>query len=141
MNTYYQCFPSVLREALESGRVSFPDNIQKEFSERQVYRGIRYKEPDKTTVVKDDFLSQAERMLPGTDMNDIGSYSCSCFQNQDELKAAFKLPRKNKGIAVGMLCDEYGPAVFEENGHVHWFLFEDADPSDRFEVIKGEKMV
>lgn len=140
MDNYFQRFPAVLRNTLEDGRVEFQVGLKRCYPEQRVYRGIRYKVPDKTGVCREDFLSQAERKIPGTDMNDIGNYSCSCFTTKEELIAAFNLPRKNKGIARGTLYDGYGPAVFETGGHIHWYLFADADPSERFEVMMDEKM-
>lgn len=138
---YYGHFPSVLRNALEKGLVVFPDNLEKKFEPIEVYRGIRYKIGEKEKSMKEDFLSQMERNLPGYDPTEIESYSCSCFEDKQELINAMHMPRKNKKIACGHICADYGPCVKEkESSHIHWYLFEGVDPSDDFEVCSDEEM-
>lgn len=68
---------------------------------------------------KSDFCSNIERhlansMVPADD-HDIGSYSCSCFMDIDQLHLIAKFPRKNFAIAKGMIT---------------------VDPSGEFEVIE-----
>lgn len=134
-DAYYLQFPSVLRKALQEGKVNLPDGLLREYEPLHVFRGIRYKKDTKEFVDKSDFLSQAERDLPNTDFDDIGSYSCSCFEDVDELIAAFSLPRKNKGIAEGMMTCELGARLDDEGWtHRHWFLYDGVDPSDDFKV-------
>lgn len=141
MNEYYNRFPSVLKRALNENKVTFPDSLMKEYEEIKVYRGMRFVEGKKEYLEKSDFLSQAERELPGTDYDDIYEYSCSCFENVNELWVAFKLPRKNKRIAQGRIKCEKGPIIKEtQSTHMHWFLYEGVDPSEDFEVYSYEKM-
>lgn len=139
MNYYFMRFPSVLKKALQSERIIFPECIMIKYEPLIAYRGIRIIPDSKITVTKEDFKSQVERNLPGTNFDDIGNYSCSCFMDMAELKAAFKLPRKNKGIAVGLIRDNYGPYILEDDSsHIHWFLYDGVDPSSDFKVIKDE---
>lgn len=141
MDDYYSRFPVVLRTALKEKQVVFPSVLLKSYSPELVYRGIRFVKDKKECVEKEDFLSQAERALPGVDYGDIGSYSCSCFRTVEGLVKAYQLPRKNKAIARGMIRDENGPIIKEmESPHIHWFLFSGIDPSNDFEVCKDEKM-
>ena len=137
---YYKRFPAVLKRALIDGKVNLPDNLLKEFQTIIAYRGIRFKKGEKESVEKSDFLSQVERNIPGANYDDIGEYSCSCFENIDELRVSYKLPRKNKGIAKGKIKCENGPIVQDEGTHIHWFLYDNVDPSQDFEVYEYEKM-
>lgn len=142
-NAYFMKFPSVLRKALQSNKVRLPQTLQKEYEPLRVFRGIRYKLGEKECVEKADFLSQAERNLPGTDFDDLGSYSCSCFEDVKELELSFKLPRKNKGIAEGIMKCENGARLDDNEGtHKHWFLYDEVDPSCDFRVYNydDEKM-
>lgn len=135
MNEYYDRFPTVLRKALNERKVKFPETLEKNYDSVVAFRGIRFINDRKEAVDKSDFLSQAERRLPGVDYEDIGEYSCSCFENIDELLIAFSLPRKNKGIAKGKIRCENGPIIREKEGtHIHWFLYDEIDPSEEFEV-------
>lgn len=139
---YYLKFPSVLKKALQDKVVKFPEELEKSYETFHVYRGIRYKAGEKENVDKTDFLSQAERRLPGTDYDDIGEYSCSCFEKLEELRLAYSLPRKNKGIAEGTMSCEAGARWKDRNDmwdtHWHWFLYDDIDPSRDFKVCNYE---
>lgn len=132
---YYLQFPSVLKKALQDRRVALPDGLKKHYAPLHVFRAIRYKIGMKEEITKEDFLSQAERNLPGTNFDDIGAYSCSCFEDVDELVVALHLPKKNKAIAAGMMICESG-ARLDDSGwtHRHWFLYDNVDPSKDFEV-------
>lgn len=89
----------------------------------------------KESIDRTDFLSQAERKLPDTDYEDIGSYSCSCFEDLEELELAFKLPRKNKAIAIGRIREINGPIwKNKEDSHIHWFLYKDANAVEDFHI-------
>lgn len=132
---YYLKFPSVLRKALQSKTVTLPEKLKYEYEPLRVFRGIRYKEGKKEIIDKSDFLSQAERNLPNTDFTDIGSYSCSCFEDVEELILSYSLPRKNKAIAKGIMTCTLGARLDDpDRTHRHWFLYDEADPSDDFEV-------
>ncbi len=88
-----------------------------------------------------DFYSQAERNLPGIDFDDIGNYSCSFFEKIEDIWEVLHYPRKNKKIAKGVIYDKDGPIIKEIGwSHIHCFLYEGVELSDRFEVIEYEKM-
>lgn len=142
MEEYYKKFPDKFKKVLLEKKVIFPDSLEKDYEPFAAYRGIRLIPHIKDRVEKEDFRSQIERAsdFPGIDYEDIENYSCSCFIDIDELLLAFRLPRKNKGIARGNIRKEYGPICREEeSSHINWFLFNDADPSSEFEVIKNEE--
>lgn len=136
--SYFLKFPSVLKKALQEGTIILPNELQKEYKPIHVFRGIRYKIGEKEEIDKTDFLSQAERRLPGTDFEDVGSYSCSCFEKVEELILAYQLPRKNKCISEGIMRCELGARWDDMNDnwetHRHWFLYENVDPSCDFKV-------
>lgn len=138
--SYFLKFPSVLKKVLQDKTVTFPKELQQEYKPIHVFRGIRYVIGEKEEIDKTDFLSQAERNLPGTDFEDIGSYSCSCFEDVEELVLAYQLPRKNKCISDGMMKCELGPLWNdlddEWETHRHWFLYENVDPSNDFKVYE-----
>ncbi len=141
---YYNRFPTVLKNALINGTVKFPDSLQCEYEDLVVYRGVSYSK-NKTTIDKSDFLSNMERnlinpMVP-VDSKNISSYSCSCYLNIDEMRMCAKFPRKNKAIAKGIIQKEFGPIdINHATSHVDWYLFDEIDPSEKFEVVeKWEK--
>lgn len=141
---YYNRFPRILRDALISEKVSFPDSLQHEYEELCVFRGVKYTET-KTAIDKSDFLSHIERQKNNpmivADDRKISSYSCSFFKNMEEMHQQTKFPTKNKAIAKGVIKSEFGPIdINEETSHVDLFLYDNADPSSEFEVIeKWEK--
>lgn len=137
---YYNRFPAVLKNALISGKVSFPSSIQHEYSNMAVYRGVSYSKT-KTTIEKNDFLSNMERHLQNpmvpVDDEKIDDYSCSCYLDIEELRMRAKFPRKNKAIAKGVIRNEFGPIVInQKTSHVDLYLFDDIDPSAEFEVVE-----
>ena len=139
-------FPCVLRKAIESKGLEFADTTEIEFGDFEGYRLIRRNNQDKNTITIDDFKSQAEQIAMGknlrnVDLDDIGSYSCSVNTEIEPLKLLFKLPKKNKKIAKGIIRSKYGILkrdIDKGSTHVHWWLFQDADPSGDFEVIEIE---
>lgn len=136
--TYYNRFPTVLRDALLNGRVAFPKSLQIQYEDTQVYRGVKYNQK-KTDIDKTDFYSHAERNNPSIpyDPDQITSYGCSCFMDLEEMHMITKFPTKNKAIAKGMIRQQYGPCdISKENSHVNIFLYVDADISKEFEVIE-----
>lgn len=141
---YYNRFPTVLKNALINGVVSFPDSLQHEYTDLTVYRGVKYSN-NKTIIDKSDFLSNVERNMKNplvpVDLGEVSSYSCSCYLNIDSLRVCARFPRKNRAIAKGMIQKEFGPIDINSNtSHVDLYLFDKVDPSERFEVIeKWEK--
>ena len=141
---YYNRFPLCLKNALLSGRVKFPSDIQKEYEDLVAYRGVKYSN-NKTNIEKSDFFSNMERnalnpMVPA-DADAISSYSCSCFLDIDEMRIHAKFPRKNAAIAKGIIRKDFGPIdINTDTLHVNLYLFDGIDPSNEFEVIeKWEK--
>lgn len=137
---YYDRFPTILREALTSGKVRFPDSLQYEYGELCVFRGVKYT-GKKKTIDRSDFLSHVERKkmnpLFVADDSKIESYSCSVFMDIEELHQNTKFPNKNKAIAKGKIRSEFGPIYVKEwTSHIDLFLYENADPSDEFEVVE-----
>ena len=142
--SYYNRFPTVLKDALRSEKVRFPNSLQCEYEELCVFRGVRYT-ATKTAIDKTDFLSYMELkkinpMIPADDSR-ITSYSCSLFMNIDELHQLTKFPNKNKAIAKGLIRSKFGPIdINEKTSHIDLFLYDNIDPSSEFEVVeKWEK--
>ncbi len=142
--SYYNRFPTVLKDALISEKVRFPNSLQCEYEELCVFRGVRYT-ATKTAIDKTDFLSYMELkkinpMIPADDSR-ITSYSCSLFMNIDELHQLTKFPNKNKAIAKGLIRSKFGPIdINEKTSHIDLFLYDNIDPSSEFEVVeKWEK--
>lgn len=135
---YYMRFPSVLREALMSGRVSFKQGTKFAYAPFLVYRGITREPGESLAITRNDFLSYAElgKKPRGLKNPGISLYSCSCFVEKDELLAALKLPRFNKKIIFGELRDTYGPQRTNlANKHVDWWIYEQAEFEHTFKVI------
>jgi len=133
---YYLRFPSVLRNALKEGKVGFPKDLETEYGSEEVYRGVKYTE-NKKKITQEDFKSQMEKGLPGFSETDIKSYSCSCFRDLEELHMAVHFPKKGRAVAKGIMRSEHGPRVREKGTtHIHWYLYDEIDPSDEFEVIE-----
>ena len=133
---YYNRFPTILKDALVSGKVMFPNSLQREYEELCVFRGVKYT-AQKTEIDKSDFLSYIELkkkspMLVADDSK-ISSYSFSCFLNMDEMRHQTKFPSKNKAIAKGVIKKEFGPIdINEDTSHVDLFLYDNVDPSCEF---------
>lgn len=133
---YYNRFPTMLRNALMSGRVRFSEHILYRYEDMLVYRGVKYGK-NKVKIDKTDFYSHAERELPGYNLDDINTYGCSCFEDLEELHMITKFPTKNKAIAKGWIKDQYGPCERSlENTHVNLFIYDNVDISGEFEVCE-----
>lgn len=137
---YYKRFPVTLKNALFCGKVRFPSTLQKDYNDLCVYRGVKYTS-EKKTINKTDFFSYIElnkdNPLKMADDSKISSYSCSCFLNMDELHMQTKFPCKNKAVAKGIVKKEFGPIdINESTSHVDLYLFDNADPSNDFEVVE-----
>lgn len=137
-------FPAVLREALRSGIIALPDALETEFDEIPAYRGVTIRgDGPPYPLDRSDFLSQMERKQQNpnfpADPGRWENYSCSCFTEMDELMLSFHLPRKGKRIAKGPVSKTQGACVADGSPHIHWFLYEGADPSPLFSVIEVDK--
>ena len=134
----YSLFRKTLREALQAKIVRLPPDLQYEYREGVVYRGVRITET-KRDLSDEDFRSQIERNLPGFAKDEIENYSCSVFGDAEDLEKAYKLPRKNKGIAKGVLKPNCGPCQTQAgDSHVQWYLYADAHLETKFEVVSHE---
>lgn len=128
-----------LQTALDDGTIELPPDIKTQFEPFSAYRAVTMKEP--RPLRREDFNSQIEKGV-ALDERNWESYSCSCFVNLDELNIAMHLPRKNKKIAKGTIRNDYGAIYCEgSDTHVHWFLYNDCDPSKMFEIIEAEDLL
>lgn len=126
----YLKFPSVIREKLNNGEISFPPNTKFEYKPIQGFRGIQREENNFEAVSKKDFLSYAEKGIHrrGINEKDPHYYGVSLFLNREAVENALKFPRANKKIAVGNVYAEAGPSeVNEETGHICWWLYENVE--------------
>lgn len=124
-------FPSALREALEKGIVSFPDDVLKQYDPFKAYRAIRRKNNEPIFPLKiEDFYSQVEKRknnpnVRNVDETDIGSYSCSFFISIDRLNEAMSLPCKKMYIIYGSIKQEYGfVRQNSDTTHIDLWIFE-----------------
>lgn len=131
-------FPSVLREALEKGIVSFPDDVLEHYDSFKAYRVIRRKKSEPILPLKnEDFYSQMEKYKNNSsirnvgnnskkiDETNIGNYSCSFFTSGDRLNEAMSLPRRNTRVIYGRIKQEYGfVRKNKETSHVDLWIFD-----------------
>lgn len=136
-------FPDVLREALESGKVEFPRDIQWKYEDMVAYRAIEIdRTNDVNIITRGSFASHAEK-YPIFKNCCISYYSCSCFLTRKDLENVKKL-RDNLDngkmkLAKGILKYKNGPIkIKEQNNHIDWFLFKEANPMDDFKLINDE---
>lgn len=132
-------FPPALQNALIKKGLRFPDNLEKEYNDVIVYRGVRYNN-NKKNIELSDFQSNVERHLLNpsvyVDDNDIEYYGCSVYENMDLMKKYAKFPRKNWAVSKGIIKSSFGPIVRNgETSHINLFLFKDVDPSSNFKVV------
>lgn len=129
-------FPATLKEALASGRVELPGNLLYEYEDISVYRGVKYTK-NKTEIDETDFYSHVERSLPGVDIDDINNYSCSIFEDLEELRMWTKFPNRRKAIAKGIIRQQYGPRdEADKKTHINLFLYDNTDIYKEFEVYE-----
>ena len=148
MDEYYLRFPSVFKKALKEGIIEMPQELEIEYAAIKAYRGVRFIKFKKEKLEKQDFLAQIDLKVAGDRRYqqcsdaDIDNYGTSVFDDIEELHAAYFLPRKNKGIAEGLVKMENGPICrSDEESHILWFLYEGATPQKDFKVIEYyEKM-
>ena len=143
MDNYYLRFPSVLRNELNEKKIDFPDNLEMEYNQFLAFRGIRFIKNRKESLIREDFMSQIELKLQGnpfysqTSEEDIDNYGVSLFCTKDELLTGFRLPRKNKAIAQGVVTSDLGAiSINKQNSHVLWFLYDNVHPEENFKVIE-----
>ncbi|MBE5845153.1 MAG: hypothetical protein E7302_13435 [Butyrivibrio sp.] len=134
-------FRETLQKALEEGLVCLPENVEADYEPvEDAYRMIKLN-TEKTVITEDDFRTQAE--IPAIaqrsdfDKSDIGNYGCSFFNDENIMKLVLKLPRKNKGIAKGIIYSKYGMLQRGQgNSHFMCFIYEGVTLSEGFEVVE-----
>lgn len=137
--SFFEKFSLVLRLALERGLVSFDGHdVKYDYSPINVFRKLKG-----NSVQDDDFKSQAELYGEGllsrwpNNSNaemDIGNYSCSFFDNLENLKKLFS-HKRNYTFAKGILKKEHGAICYESGGHIHCWCYENSNIKESFEVI------
>lgn len=142
-DTYFSRFPSILKNDLKKYNMNFPENTLWEYEPNTVFRGIVRKKNEDLTVVNEDFLSYAElgKEPKGSTVGpgDIEYYSCSCFQSKKQLERAMFLPHPNRRIIKGKIYDTKGCiSINTSSSHVDWWIYENANPAEDFEVIEDE---
>lgn len=141
---YLKRFPSGIRNCLKSNdaRKSFTQEIETDFEDITVYRGIEFNNQIKPS----DFLGNVEKRemdgqkFPSKWKTDFHFHSVSVNESLKELKKSLKFPNSHiKGIAIGVMTKEYGPADFiQGRNHHNWYLFDDMNyvVCKKFEVIE-----
>lgn len=129
MDKYYLRFPSVLKDAINTYGMRFPEGTLWKYEPQPAFRGIVRKNEEDLTVKDSDFLSYAElgKVPRGKSKNDIGLYSCSCYNNRKQLEVGLKLPRPNRRIVSGDI--KYNKGCININtstGHIDWWIYENA---------------
>lgn len=136
----FMMFPSVLREKLLSGTISFPEDICFDYEPILAYRSINRDENDYTPVSKKDMKSYFElRKKPRGVENperDADYYAISLNKSIEDLKILFAFPNPKKKIAQGYIFKEGGPQRTKKQ-HISWWLFENVDFSHF--IIKDEE--
>lgn len=142
-NKYYLRFPSVLKRAIEVHNIEFPKETKWEYEPQIAFRGVKREMGEDINVDNRDFLSYAElgKKARGQQYSekDIEWYSCSCYMRKSQLEAGLKLPRSKWRISQGKIRDNKGCiCINKSTGHIHWWIYENANPAEGFEVISDE---
>lgn len=126
-------FPEILQRKIEEKSFRFPDETQFSYSKVPAFRLIDVTKNDTGLVSRNDFRSKAElNQLPKKkeDVNKPEYYGVSLSVEYRYLKNNFKLPKPKYRVAEGMVYQEGGPCLRNsDNGHICWWLFEEADVS------------
>lgn len=142
----YNKFPSILKEKLKSGEITFPKDTEFQYERIEAYRVIKRKEGDESSVSKNDMKSYAEKNMNkrlrgkrNYDESDPHYYGVSFFTNIDSLIVAMDLPRKNNKIVKGYIYQEGGPQhTVKKTSHVCWWLFENVS-FENFLICEGDE--
>lgn len=128
-------FPAFIRDAIDKGVISL-DDVLDDYEPFEAFRVASCKNISNGKPSKADFKCQMElhdiRALANPE--DRGFYGCSCCTDRELLDSMMKLPRRNKVVCKGCIRSVDGP-VDSLEGHVNWFLYENAHPEDDFKVI------
>lgn len=138
-------FPAVLKDKLLRKEIELPDTTLFDYEPIFVYRAVDREKDDYRTIQSEDFKSYFE--LKKTPKNARGIkkdwskdphyYGVSSFLDRRIVEQKMKFPNPKKKMAVGNVYKEGGPEeTNERDGHVCWWLFEDADISG-FEIEEG----
>lgn len=137
-------FPDVLRKALESGKVKFPQDMQWEYKDMVAYRAIDVND-NKQNIVQSDFESRAEKAIREKKFKSLpkklDSYGCSCFFSERKLLERVKdlkdnIDKGKRKIARGILKFKNGPILTNDyTEHIDWFLFKNVDVVGDFSFI------
>ena len=138
-NNFYMKFPSVFRNALVSGLVSFETDPEITFKTFNAYRGVfRKKGESFIPLTKLDFESQAEKQEKLNNniqrrnrrqiKDNLGFYSCSVFTDKTDILAALKFPQDDRCVVSGPVSDSNGCIRrSSENSHIDWWLYENTE--------------
>lgn len=130
-------FPAVFREKLQLGEIELPDEVCFEYDPILAYRCIKRSISDDSPVTREDFRSNAE--LGRTNFkNKIEHperlpeyYGVSFYREKQQLELRMSLPRKNRKVVSGHICQEGGPVLCStQSTHVCWWLYENAGTGD-----------
>lgn len=139
----YMKFPAIWRTKLLSGEISFPPNLEIDYEPILAFRVVRREENEDREVTREDFVSHYElykdslkkpRGWPEDWECRIQYYAVSLFKEIEPLKSIFSLPKPKKRIIQGYVIKEGGPQETNREGHINWWLYEDADIS-HFNII------
>lgn len=124
---YLKKFPAYYR--------TLPCNCPREGSLYEYSEFIAYRACLGIQVSEEDFLSYYE--LGDIDKDwDASRYSVSLFTETTRIKGLLKSSRYHSA-AKGIVKHKNGPIrKSEKSGHVDWWLYEDANPVNDFEVIR-----
>ncbi len=134
-------FPAFLKEKIENGEFSFPENTEFEYSPITAYRCYFRNDGDNAAPNRDDFRSHAElgRVLRGNGSSKPEYYGTSLFTSLGALNNIQSLNKPEKKVAVVSINQENGPISRNEmRRHICWWLYEDADLSS-FEEVKADE--
>lgn len=139
-------FPAVLRDKLLNKEIELPDTIEIDYENVLTYRAVEWKINDKSKITREDFKSYFElnkkpKTPRGISKENISKnpyyYGVSSFLKKEIVEQKMKFPNPNKKMAVGYVYKEGGPQdIKEEQQHVCWWLYSDADVSG-FKLMEG----
>lgn len=127
---FYLKFPSVFKMALQSGKVSFEEEVEVNYDEFEAFRGIFRREGESfSPLSRDDFKSQAEQGKKPSARNGGNSssfYSCSVYTDYKDIEVALNFPKQDRKIAKGVISQDNGCIYKSKDvSHVDWWLYEE----------------
>lgn len=129
-------FSAELEELLKQGIVKLPGEAKFEYEKFKAFRGIKI-EGDQYEISKKDFVpTNVGFRQRGATRKNIYSYSTSLYLSEINLYKNFNMSSPKKTAAYGYVCELGGPHMIEENGHVHWWIYDNYDDFSSFEIRK-----